>query len=330
MSSRRGERARSESPRPRKHNRDDSDREDMHKAKKDKKHKKKSHKRHHSESDSDSIPEPPKGFTPISEDDYYSKSTEFRIWLQEKKDKFFDELSSEQARRYFKKFVNNWNKYRLDKKYYEGMRSLQFASSEKTRYKWKNLKIEQDKLEDVKNTVDRQTNIKFAAEVHERSRGGKSLEQKPQRIIGPSMPSSIPGNYNEDMDQEDRERYERALQKKDRKNFQKTHEVVLEELVPKATARNDYYRREESPDMSLKDEDLLGGDDFTARIASRDRARETRDKKRRDYRAEKEADIQERAVAYRSKEQETIEMFKRMAEERRKTGDGMWSQYKDS
>ena len=39
------------------------------------------------------------------------------------------------------------------------------------------------------------------------------------------------------MDQEDRERYERALKKKERKDFQKTREAALEELVPKATGK---------------------------------------------------------------------------------------------
>ena len=37
------------------------------------------------------------------------------------------------------------------------------------------------------------------------------------------------------MDQEDKERYERALKKKERKEFQKTRETILDELVPKET-----------------------------------------------------------------------------------------------
>lgn len=52
----------------------------------------------------------------ISVDDYFSKSAEFRTWLREEKDKFFDELSSEQTHRYFKKFVSAWNKHKLDSK----------------------------------------------------------------------------------------------------------------------------------------------------------------------------------------------------------------------
>ena len=39
------------------------------------------------------------------------------------------------------------------------------------------------------------------------------------------------------MDEEDKERYERALKKKELKDFRKTHEAVLDDLVPKATGK---------------------------------------------------------------------------------------------
>ncbi|CAG8738285.1 2016_t:CDS:2, partial [Cetraspora pellucida] len=281
----------------------------------------------------DALTKLPKGITPISEDDYFSKSAEFRTWLREKKDKFFDELSSEQSRRYFKKFVSAWNKYKLNKKYYDGMRSSQLTSSETTRYKWKHLKINQDELETIKNSVDRQTNVKFASEVQLRSSGIRN--DKPKKIIGPSMPP-VRGSadYNEDMDQEDKERYERALRKKDRKNFQATREMVLDELVPKATgkealiekkrARNSYYRKEASPDIELNESDLMGGDDYESRAQKR--SKETRDQRKRDYNAEKAASMKEKVNAYHSKEQETLEMFRQMAEQQRKAGGGLWGQ----
>lgn len=50
----------------------------------------------------------------IDEDDYFEKSTEFRLWLKEYKHKYFDELSSKDARYYFKKFVRKWNDQDLD------------------------------------------------------------------------------------------------------------------------------------------------------------------------------------------------------------------------
>ncbi|CAG8558273.1 11893_t:CDS:10 [Diversispora eburnea] len=306
-----------------------------------KKLKKKHHKHrhnHHSENVSASEEERKQPPTFITEDDYFLKSVEFRLWIREKKKKYFDELSSEQAHRYFKKFVNAWNKYKLDKKYYEGLRSSQLTSSETTRYKWKNLKMEnrdQDQLEEVKNIVDRQTNVKFASEFLT-SNKGSNFNSRGGR---PTLPESfirggIGGGDEEDMDEEDKRRYERSLKKKERISFQKTQEVVMDELVPKATeamiekkrARNEYYRREESPDMVLNDSDLLGDDNYRSRIAARDRARESRDQKREIYKSEKAKNLQEKSIAYKTKEQETMEMFKQMAEEQRKMGGGLFNQ----
>lgn len=50
----------------------------------------------------------------INEDDYFEKANEFRLWLKESKRKYLDEISSKEARRYFKKFVGKWNDYELD------------------------------------------------------------------------------------------------------------------------------------------------------------------------------------------------------------------------
>ncbi|CAJ0765449.1 17585_t:CDS:2 [Entrophospora sp. SA101] len=95
--------------------------------------------------------------------------------------------------------------------------------------------------------------------------------------------------------------------KKEQREFRKTHNIVLDELfVTKPTAmiekkkvKNAYYRRETSPNVELNDDDLIdGGDDFQARLTSHNR----------------------------SKEIDTIEMFKRMAEEQRKAGKGLWGQ----
>ncbi|XP_071954854.1 uncharacterized protein [Antedon mediterranea] len=73
----------------------------------------------------------------ISKDDYYLKSTEFRIWLKEEKRIYFDELSSSKSRYYFKKFVKMWNKGRLRKKFYDGIDTTDVSASSKTKYKWK-------------------------------------------------------------------------------------------------------------------------------------------------------------------------------------------------
>ncbi|XP_072036766.1 uncharacterized protein [Amphiura filiformis] len=72
----------------------------------------------------------------ISKDDFYHKSTEFRLWLVEEKSKYFDQLSSSKSKAYFKKFVKQWNSRKLAKKYYKGIDVVD-ARTSLTKYKWK-------------------------------------------------------------------------------------------------------------------------------------------------------------------------------------------------
>jgi hypothetical protein len=58
----------------------------------------------------------PPSQTEISKDDYFIKAAEFRVWLHEKKNKYLDELKSDDARYYFGKFVKAWNRFELDRK----------------------------------------------------------------------------------------------------------------------------------------------------------------------------------------------------------------------
>ena len=54
-------------------------------------------------------------FQSIGDEDYFRLNAEFREWLQDDSGKqlFFDELSSEKARKQFGKFVETWNSGRL-------------------------------------------------------------------------------------------------------------------------------------------------------------------------------------------------------------------------
>ena len=55
----------------------------------------------------------------ISDEDYYSKSMEFRVWLKIEKNISFEELDTEAAKDIFcTKFVKNYNKGKLLKMYY--------------------------------------------------------------------------------------------------------------------------------------------------------------------------------------------------------------------
>lgn len=68
----------------------------------------------------------------LSNDDYFSKNNEFAMWLKEKKNVFFSDLSSDSAHELFSDFVKSWNSKKLDSRYYEGI-----ASGPRTAHKWK-------------------------------------------------------------------------------------------------------------------------------------------------------------------------------------------------
>ncbi|CAA7405489.1 unnamed protein product [Spirodela intermedia] len=71
-------------------------------------------------------------FEEISNDDYFSKNNEFSTWLKEEKGTFFSELSSEAARELFLSFVKQWNRQKLNPRYYEGI-----AKGPRTGHSWK-------------------------------------------------------------------------------------------------------------------------------------------------------------------------------------------------
>jgi hypothetical protein len=60
--------------------------------------------------------------TLLTEADYFSRSPEFRLWLREERNVFFDDLDGDEARRLFAKFVARWNDGKL-----KSMRSALFT-----------------------------------------------------------------------------------------------------------------------------------------------------------------------------------------------------------
>ena len=57
--------------------------------------------------------------TKIEKDDYFKYNKIFTIWLERKKHKKFEDLSSKKARKYFERFRRRWNKKKLDPMFYE-------------------------------------------------------------------------------------------------------------------------------------------------------------------------------------------------------------------
>ncbi|KAG0011506.1 hypothetical protein BGZ81_002143, partial [Podila clonocystis] len=249
----------------------------------------------------------------ISEDDYYAKSTEFRLWLRRSKKKYFEEMTADETRRYFKKFVKAWNNFDLDESYYKGIRSSQISNKGSTKYKWgfakKIGKEDQSQVDSVRDSIDTMTNIRFANEVSRQtgvstasSLGGGSASSSsmgpPKRQAGPSMPSQGPGprrprTADDVADQEDRDQRRRLQDRAAQKSLRKSKEADLEELVPKATGREAmlekrraqtaYHRRERSPDVELPEHALMGtggGDDYKSMLAAERRRKEAREERK--------------------------------------------------
>ncbi|CAO0801242.1 unnamed protein product [Mucor circinelloides] len=256
-----------------------------------------------------------KSIQPIDEDDYFEKANEFRVWLKESKRKYLDEISSKEARRYFKKFVKRWNDYELDEKLYKGLNSAQLESSDTTRYKWsfaKNLnKMEMDTIRD---NVDSMTS---------QSRGDDRLSGKRRaQAVGPTMPDTV--------DKEDQYERDRLNRKHESKRKNERREAMLDEVAPKETGReaalakkralNAYHKRERSPDVELSEQDLMGGDDFKARLAAERKANELRESRRAERQQQRLAPIMSKMDDYKAKEDATMAMFRQMAEERKRNG----------
>ncbi|KAI4366001.1 hypothetical protein MLD38_021931 [Melastoma candidum] len=117
---------------------DDSSRSDRkEKRRKDRNHKHTSHS--HKEKKSRDKSEHQKkdrlkkhGIQELSGDDYFLKNNEFSTWLKEERNIFFSDLSSEAARELFAEFVKEWNKLKLESRYYEGI-----ATGLRTAHDWK-------------------------------------------------------------------------------------------------------------------------------------------------------------------------------------------------
>lgn len=115
-------------------------------------------------------------------------------------------------------------------------------------------------------------------------------------------------------------------------------EIGREAQLLKKRALNAYHKRERSPDVELSEADLMGGDDFQARygcalkkksaflclydfrLAAERRRNEIRDARRAERNEQRLAPILNKMDEYKAKENATMEMFKRMAEEQRRKG----------
>ncbi|KAG1783341.1 hypothetical protein EV702DRAFT_1061391 [Suillus placidus] len=266
----------------------------------------------------------PQGVSPISESDYFLKNTEFRIWLKEEKHKYFDELSSEKARSYFRKFVKAWNRSKLPKSLYSEADSHISSAANQTAYKWsfasKGSRVDAGTLKAVREEVDSAT-YRRATTSSSDTGGSRS------RVHGPTLPSASDRVLAQEAASEYRAAERNMKRKRDRTEAKERtedmvgpKEVGKEGMLEKKRARreNDRAFREKGDDGFEADESTLlgGGDSFRDHIARRDAARKRFEEKRTAGREDKTAGVRERAVALKEKDKATMDMFQQLAKQR--------------
>jgi len=243
-----------------------------------------------------------KDWSPISKKDYYNKSTEFRVWLQGKK-KYLDDLATEDSKKYFDKFVSKWNAGSLPSKIYKGINRTEVDASALTRHKWSFVKKlgEKEKFQLARLRDDVDTDNQRA------SFQANALTRTcdiPTKSRGVTVGRPKETAYEREM------RYK--AEKKSKKDYRKHKEMVMEELVPKATGREAliekrkqkgaYARAQDTGGMvAMSDSQLMGSSgssEFQQAIARRNQ-----------WRAKKAAQRSARADAAREKEKERMRQF---------------------
>ncbi|KAH8997548.1 hypothetical protein EDB92DRAFT_1793014 [Lactarius akahatsu] len=277
---------------------------------------------HRSESPSRHLPG---GAEPITESDYFLKSSEFRVWLKDDKRKYFDELSGEKARKYFHKFVKEWNRGKLDKSLYAGIDPSSQSATSQTAYKWsfasKRTRAEDEALQAARAEVGAAT---YRAGDEPSSRTGDGSNK---RVQGPSLPLQADRVLAREAAEEQaatERNYQRKRDKaeaRDRvEDMVGPREVGRERMLEKKRERREgdrAFREKGDEGLEIDEGTLLGGgNSFKAEIARRDAARAKFQQKRESAREEKISASRERASAIREKDKATMDMFMQMAKER--------------
>ncbi|KAF9469511.1 hypothetical protein BDZ94DRAFT_1242569 [Collybia nuda] len=249
----------------------------------------------------------PNDVSPISESDYFQKSSEFRIWLKDEKGKYFDELSGDRARSYFRKFVKAWNRGKLPGSLYKGVDPTTIEATAQTKYKWsfasKATRADEEALRSARQQIAAAT-----YKLDTPSQAGSSSGSGYSRVHGPTLPSASDLVLARELDAENQQEersYKRKrdkLEAKERMEEIAPREVGREGMLEKKRAKRESDRafRDKGDDGLEADESTLlgGGDSFKAQIARRDAAKSRREQKSE----EKVSAIRERATILKEKE----------------------------
>ncbi|KAK8849574.1 hypothetical protein IAR55_004909 [Kwoniella newhampshirensis] len=270
------------------------------------------------------------GIKEISEEDYFLKSYEFKLWLKDERSKYLDEMSSESAHKYFRKFVRRWNDGALEPVYYKPP-TTSIPAAANTAYKWgfatRGDAVISTSLASIRADVDRMT--------HSSSKPTSGFGP-PIGPVGPSLPSSsISTRLGPTLPTASDRQYALETAADQRKNERKQAAKDIynkaDELVPRQGGKegkieekratnneNRKYRDKDVTEGLEVEESTLLGDSggFAAALKARNEAAARRTGKKDVMMADRRAADQERLSERRAKESATMDMFKAMAKER--------------
>ncbi|EGZ15120.1 hypothetical protein PHYSODRAFT_301786 [Phytophthora sojae] len=255
----------------------------------------------------------PKGAKKVTDEDYFVRQTEFRVWLAQSKGKYVDDLSTDEAMELFTdEFAKKWNRGKLAKMFYEGLPESVVEQTKRTRHRWgfvaklgEKEKFELATAKDSVGVATRKENLLSSGKTRE-SKGPSSYEE------GRSKRDK---RREKDEDREDEREGDRKRRKLERRREREYRDTVMEELAPKATGREAQIEkrrqlgqklhgaardREDARDgLDLSEDFLMGGgrgagdDDLKRRMAQRDSAR----RRKQDEQQEKLAELKAKESA---------------------------------
>ncbi|PWN53253.1 hypothetical protein IE53DRAFT_360145 [Violaceomyces palustris] len=290
------------------------------------------------------------GVRPLTGDDYFVKSAEFKHWLAQARGVYLDEITGKEARRLFDKFTRRWNAGSLD------IRSSSTPLSTLTRHKWAftsrpaYTESERETVASVRDSVDTMTNVMSRGAIEAREAERKAWKQRTDEKqgqasdlkAGPVDVRLTDSGWNSDQISrkrhhsdirlvheidEEREKKDRVINRKrrqadmmeameDQSPRSTGRDAMIEKKRAKAISNRDFANRRDEDDGFDVREEVLMGDGYEAGQERHKRGSSRREREREAKRAEKNAEAEERLQRFREKESSTMAMFKKLAEER--------------
>ncbi|CAH0478838.1 unnamed protein product [Peronospora belbahrii] len=237
----------------------------------------------------------------ITDEDYFRRQPEFRVWLAQTKNKYLDDLSTNEAIKLFTTdFMKKWNHGKLARMFYHGLPEAVVEQTKRTRHCWGFVaKLgEKEKLEvaTAKDSVNVATKKEDLLTFHDEKRGDNKDAAMRGGEGGEKRNKYRNHEKNSELHEEnqDQDQYKTKRRKVGHQREREYCDTVLDELLPKATGREAQIEkrrqvgarlhgpardREDARDgLDLSEDFLMGGsgdgvDNLKRQIAYRNLAR---------------------------------------------------------